>query len=82
MARLLGRQQEYAQLLAFLAECRSARSAMVIEGEPGIGKTALFDAGVAAAEQLRVLRVRCVAAESGMVSIPYAEINRSNLVEG
>src|SRR6266536_3204687 len=66
-AGLIGRDSEWARLAVFLAELRSGRPVgLVVEGEPGIGKTALFDAAVAAATGVRVLRARCVAAEAGL----------------
>jgi DNA-binding CsgD family transcriptional regulator len=47
---------------------------MTIDGEPGIGKSALFEAAVAMSSGLRVLRVRCVEAESGLAYAGIADL--------
>jgi hypothetical protein len=44
LGRLVGRERETARLRAFLAELPAEPSALVIEGQPGIGKTALLEA--------------------------------------
>ena len=49
MGRLVGREDETAGLRAFLAELAGGPSALVVEGEPGIGKTALLEATLAQA---------------------------------
>ena len=49
-AELIGRDQEVAVLEQFFAARDSLPSAIVLEGEAGIGKTALWMAGVEAAE--------------------------------
>jgi DNA-binding CsgD family transcriptional regulator len=46
---LVGRDAEQAQLDSFLDACRDGARALAIHGEPGIGKTALWRYGVAAA---------------------------------
>lgn len=74
MVDLVGRAGEMARLLGFLAACRAGPSAMTIEGEPGIGKSALFEAAVATSSVLRVLRVRCVEAESGLAYAGLADL--------
>jgi hypothetical protein len=48
MADLVGRAQELARLSAFVAACRGGPVALTIEGEPGIGKTALFERAITA----------------------------------
>jgi len=55
MSRLVGREDEAARLRAFLAGLADGPSALV-EGEPGIGKMALFEAAVEHAVGLRLLR--------------------------
>ena len=56
MRQLVGRENETARLHAFVAELAGGPSALVVEGEPGIGKTALFEALLAQAAGPRVLR--------------------------
>jgi predicted ATPase len=54
---LLGRESECRLLDRLLAEARAGRGgALVLQGEPGIGKTALLDYTAAAASDFRVLR--------------------------
>ena len=54
---LLGRQRELAELNRLLSAARDRRGgAMVVLGEPGIGKTALIEQVVASAPDFRVLR--------------------------
>ena len=62
---LIGRDEELAALRVFLADRGPGPAALVLEGEPGIGKSALWLAGAAEAEAagLRVLRTRPVEAE-------------------
>src|SRR3954464_10939442 len=64
---LVGRESEQALLDAFLASAVAPR-AFVLVGEPGIGKTFLWEAGVGAARQrgLRVLSARGSGAETGL----------------
>ena len=53
---LRGRRSECARLDGLLAGVRAARSAaLVIRGEPGVGKTALLDYVAESAADLRVL---------------------------
>src|SRR6266508_2216414 len=51
MGQLVGREDETARLHAFVAELAGGPSALVVEGEPGIGKTALFEALLAQAAE-------------------------------
>src|SRR6201987_5567778 len=54
---LLGRKDECAVLDRLLDGTRSGRSgALVLEGEPGVGKTALLDYAIGSASDLTVLR--------------------------
>jgi AAA ATPase-like protein len=71
---LIGRGRELAQLRGFLAACEDGPCALMIEGEAGIGKTALFDAAVCDASGLCVLRVRCVDAESRLAYAGLADL--------
>jgi DNA-binding CsgD family transcriptional regulator len=75
LRRLVGRGPELALVGRFLAGCGTGSSALVIEGEPGVGKTALFEAALAAVpDGLTVLRVRCVEAESALTYIGLADL--------
>src|SRR6188472_4085968 len=62
---LVGRETELSLLDEFLASVAGPR-AFVLVGEPGIGKTSLWEAGVVAARQrgLRVLSARGSGAET------------------
>ena len=63
---LLGRQDECAVLDRLLDGARAGRSAaLVLEGEAGVGKTALLEYAIASASDLRVLRAVGVQAEMG-----------------
>ena len=63
-ARVVGREQELGELEALLED--PSRHTLVLVGEPGIGKTTLWDAGVEAARErgLRVLSARPSSAEA------------------
>ena len=53
---LCGRRDECAVLDRLLDGARAGRSgALVVQGEPGVGKTALLDYAIASASDLRVL---------------------------
>ncbi|NGN64522.1 AAA family ATPase [Streptomyces sp. A7024] len=69
-AELYGRQPEQDALAALLDAARCGRSgALVLRGEPGIGKTALLDHAAARAKGMRVLRGTGVEVES---ELPFA----------
>jgi len=72
--RLIARERELAELCAFVAGCVRGPSVLVLEGEPGIGKTALFDAALASCSGLRLLTVRCAQAESGLAYVGLADL--------
>src|SRR5262245_56671670 len=56
---LLGRELETARIERLLDEARAGRSgALVLSGEPGIGKTALLDYAAGRAEGMTVLAAR------------------------
>jgi len=62
--RLRGRRDECVALDRLLDGARAGRSAaLVLEGEAGVGKTALFDYAIASASDLRVLRAVGVESE-------------------
>jgi DNA-binding NarL/FixJ family response regulator len=62
---VIGRETETQRLLRFVDVLRTRPGAMVITGEPGIGKTTLWDRGTEAALStgVHVVRTRCVEAE-------------------
>lgn len=67
---LLGRAEERARIGRLIAEARLGTStALVLAGDPGIGKTALLDDAVDGAGDMAVLRVRGVESEA---EIPFA----------
>src|SRR3954466_2693257 len=73
-AGLIGRQQDLEVVRAFAGHASVSGGALVIAGEPGIGKTALLDVVAAEAEDAgtKVLRAAGVADEAG---ISYAGLN-------
>lgn len=62
---LVGRGREQTRLVDFAGRMREGPAALLIRGEPGIGKTMLWREGVATAESegVRVLVARCAEAE-------------------
>ncbi|MER5422928.1 helix-turn-helix transcriptional regulator [Streptosporangium roseum] len=70
---LHGRAAEQAVIDRLLADSRAGRSgALLVRGEPGIGKTALLDYAAAAAEDLRVIRGTGVESEA---ELPFAGLH-------
>jgi DNA-binding NarL/FixJ family response regulator len=71
---LVGRERELATLVDFVAQLHEGPAALLIHGEPGIGKTILWREGVAAAERegVRVLVSRCAEAE---MPIPFGALS-------
>jgi DNA-binding CsgD family transcriptional regulator len=70
---LVGRADELGLLEAALADAvGGVPRALVIRGDPGVGKTRLLDAAVAQADGFRVIRVAGHEAES---EIPYAALS-------
>ncbi|WP_432476928.1 AAA family ATPase [Nocardioides sp. GXQ0305] len=71
---LLGRGPELEQVRRLAAHARNGRGgALLVLGEPGIGKTSLLRAAAAAVPDFRVLRADGHEAES---TIPYAALQR------
>ena len=62
---LVGRDRELGRLVDFVTQLRDGPAALLIRGEPGIGKTILWREALAAAEREgnRVLVARCAEAE-------------------
>ena len=78
-ASIIGREPELEVLVAFLARRDDLPAGLLIQGEAGIGKTTLWQQGVARAEQMgyRVLSCRPAGAE---VELAFAAL--SDLFEG
>src|SRR5882757_11180138 len=71
---LLGRRRECEVLDRLLGAARSGRGeAIVVHGEPGIGKTALLEYAVGAAQDVRVLRTVGNEAER---ELPFAALQQ------
>jgi predicted ATPase len=68
---IVGREREIVEVERLLDRAASAPARLTLVGEPGIGKTTVWEAGVEAAERrgFRVLRARPAEAES---SLAYA----------
>lgn len=65
---VVGREAELASIRDFLAGVSAGATALVLEGEAGMGKTTLWAAGVAEAEALglRVLQSRPAESETAL----------------
>lgn len=74
--RLVGRDAETRAVADFLASVSTAPSALVVEGEPGLGKTTLWLAGVQLAQErgFQVLAARPAAAESALAYSSLADL--------
>jgi DNA-binding CsgD family transcriptional regulator len=77
---LLGRDAERARIGALLEAARASRSgALVVRGEPGIGKTALLEDAREQATDMRVLTARGVETESNLPFAGLHQLTRSSL---
>ncbi len=75
LGMLVGRQWEMARADFFVAQLSNGPSALVIEGDAGIGKTALVNAAVAAVPSgLTVLRTRGVQADSVLANAGLVDL--------
>src|SRR6185503_4794653 len=65
--QLVGRDSEMERIRAFLAAARTDGGALLVTGEPGVGKTVLLNAASQAASALgmRILRAAGVEFEAG-----------------
>jgi len=71
---LIGRDGERAVIAALLEAARASRSnALVVRGEPGMGKTALLEDAREQAADMRVLSARSVESES---DLPFAGLHQ------
>ena len=71
---LLGRSREREALDRLLRAARAGRGgALVVQGDPGVGKTALLEDTAKVAQQFRVLRT---AGTEGEQDFPYAALHR------
>jgi len=69
---LVGRDEELERIEQVLTGARAGRAvAVVLTGEPGVGKTALLEACAQSADGFRILRTRGVEAE---VELPFAAL--------
>ncbi len=73
---VIGREQELGAIEEFLAEVGRGPRALVLSGEPGIGKTILWEAGVEEARERfgRVLTCRGVEAEASLSFAALSEL--------
>jgi DNA-binding NarL/FixJ family response regulator len=70
---LHGRSAEVARIDDLLAAARAGHSgALVVRGEPGVGKTALLDYAAGAADGMRVLRGTGIESEA---ELPFAALH-------
>ena len=70
---VIGRRAERGRLDALLARARDGHGgALIVRGEPGIGKTALLGYAEEQAEGMRVLRARGVEAEA---ELPFSGLH-------
>ena len=73
---VVGRDEELAALHAFVEQARQGSGALVLAGDPGIGKSTLWLAGVEAAREqgLRVLTARPAEAEQQLALTGLADL--------
>jgi DNA-binding CsgD family transcriptional regulator len=71
--RLVGRDGELDAISAMLTQDRPAHAATVLQGDPGVGKTSLWEHGVVLGRErgMRVLVARASSAETGL---PFAAV--------
>jgi DNA-binding CsgD family transcriptional regulator len=71
---LRGREREQAALADMVSRARAGHgSALLLQGQPGVGKSALLEDTIAAADGMAVLRTRGVESEA---PLPFAALHR------
>jgi DNA-binding CsgD family transcriptional regulator len=74
---LIGREEDRTQLDSLIARARGGEStALLLHGEPGIGKTRLLEHAVVTAADFKVLRARPLEAESELAFAGLSELLR------
>ncbi len=83
MIEIIGREEELASLHAFIDQARIGPTALVLEGEVGIGKSTLWVAGVehARGRNLRVLLSRPAEAERSLAHLVLGDLFEGVLEE-
>jgi DNA-binding CsgD family transcriptional regulator len=72
---IVGREEELASLRTFIDRAEAGSAALVLEGEPGIGKSTLWLAGVEEAQRVhRVLASRPAEAERGLANAGLGDL--------
>ena len=76
VVEIVGREDEVAALHAFFDTAGEGPAAVVLEGEAGIGKTTIWQAGVEAARErgLRVLTARPAEGERGLAHVVLGDL--------
>jgi predicted ATPase len=76
ISSLIGRDEELGTIEEFLGAIEQGPCALVLSGEPGIGKTILWEAGVEAAQERlgRVLTCRGIEAEASLSFAGLSEL--------
>src|SRR6186997_979013 len=76
VSEIVGRDEELASVQAFIDGAERGATALVLEGEAGIGKSTLWRAGVehARARGLRVLSSRPAEAERGLAHVGLGDL--------
>ncbi|WP_292989988.1 LuxR family transcriptional regulator [Mycobacterium sp.] len=77
-ASVVSRSAEFGSVATFLASAAQEPAALLLEGEPGIGKTTVWLAGLEQARELgfRILSTRTAAVESGLAYASLADLLR------
>jgi tetratricopeptide (TPR) repeat protein len=80
---IVGRERELAEIAEFLEAIPAGAATLLIEGEPGIGKTTLWQAGVAGARERcwRVLESRPVESEAKLSFAALGDLLEEELEE-
>src|SRR5215471_194339 len=75
-ASVIGRDEEFAAIHAFLADVEEGPRALVLSGEAGIGKTVLWERGIEEASRSfsRILTCRGVEAEASLSFAGLSEL--------